>query len=153
MFLSLSPPPLLLHHCSTSRGCRQKNKFLKKIKKKKKPSRIVSICEYSVSIFPFFSIVSALFFLFFSSLTLSRTLRFFSGMFFSSLTFFFGDGFFFFLRKKNTFYVYDQMPLRSYYLSFPILMLYSMWVFYMFLRSASNEAVLFLCFLEQIWCS
>ena len=58
-----------------------------------------------------------------------------------------------FYNKKNAFYVYDQMPLRSSYLSFPILMLYSMWVFYMFLRSASNEAVLFLCFLEQIWCS
>ena len=67
--------------------------------------------------------MSALFF--FSSLTLSRTLRFFSGMFFSGLTFFFGDGCFFFFMKKNAFYVYDQMPLRSSYLSFPILMLYS----------------------------
>ena len=51
------------------------------------------------------------------------------GMFFSGLTFFFGDGCFFFFNKKNAFYVYDQMPLRSSYLSFPILMLYSMWVF------------------------
>ena len=55
------------------------------------------------------------------------------------------------LQVKKMRCVYDQMPLRSSYLSFPILMLYSIWVIYMFL--SSNEAVLFLYFLERIWCS
>ena len=83
---SIAPSPLFHLH-----------RLLAEKKRKEKLSRIVSICEYSISIFPFFSIVSALFFFFFSGLTLSRTLRFFSGMFFSSLTFFFGEGLFIYL--------------------------------------------------------